>query len=55
MLLPHPKDEDTDKGAADELKITRDRHSVSMTIQISVTHLLHALMKKSNKQSNGNK
>ena len=38
----------------DESKITRDRHSMSMTIQTSVTHLLHALMIKNNGQSNGN-
>ena len=31
---------------SDESKITRDRHSMPMTIQTSVTHLLRALIIK---------
>ena len=54
MFLPHLKDENTNRGAAYEPKITRDLHSVSMMIWASVTHLLRALMIKSNGQSNSN-
>ena len=46
MFLPRLKDKKTNKGVADELKITRDCHFVPMTIQTSVTHLLHALIIK---------
>ena len=54
MFSSCPKDEDTNKGATDESKITRDRHSVSMTIQTSVMHSLRTLMIKSNGRSNRN-
>ena len=43
------------QGAANESKITWDRYSKSMMTWTSVTHLLRALMMKSNGRSNGNK
>ena len=55
MFLSCLKNENTNMGAADESKITWDRHSMSMTTWTSVTHLLCALMMKSNEWSNGNK
>ena len=54
-FLPHLKDENMNRGATDEPKITWDRHSILMTIQMSVTRLSHPLMMKSNGQSNNNK
>ena len=54
MFLPRPKDEDMNRGAANESKIRQDHHSMSMTTQTNDKHLLHGLMIKSNGQSNDN-
>ena len=46
LLSLHLNNEDTNMGAIDESKITQDRHSMPITTQTSITHLLHALMIK---------
>ena len=55
MFLSRLKDENTNKEAANESKNNLGSSFPLMMIKASITHLLHTLMMKCNRRSNGNK